>query len=103
MNGMKTEADVMRSAASHVDDVNTEVNAEIERVQDVAQSMRASWEGRAAGSFEQLMQRYDDAQRRLNESLADIANNIRDNAKHYENAEATNEDAFTNISSGLAL
>ncbi|WKD56904.1 WXG domain conatining protein [Corynebacterium capitovis DSM 44611] len=103
MEQFKTEAEVMRSAADHVDDTNSNVNAEIDRVQSVAESTRSFWSGAAQRSFDELMVRYDDAQRRLGEALSAIAVNIRDNAKNYEHVDASNTDDFRSISAGLAL
>ena len=103
MQQFATEADVMRSAADRVDDTNSNVNREIDRVQQVAESTRSFWVGSAQRSFDELMLRYDDAQRRLSEALTDIALNIRDNAKNYENTDATNTDSLRQLSGGLAL
>lgn len=101
----RTEADVMRNAANNVDDTNDSVNAELNRLQDVAQSTRDYWSGSAQASFDDLMVRFDDAERRLGEALSDIASNIRDNASNFEDVDATNSDAFAKIapSGGLAL
>ncbi|WJY67364.1 WXG100 family type VII secretion target [Corynebacterium auris] len=103
MGQFKTEADVMRSAAERVDETNSNVNTEIDRVQQVAESTRSFWAGEAQRSFDELMVRYDDAQRRLGEALSAIAVNIRDNAKNYEGVDASNTDDFRSISAGLAL
>ncbi|MEH0146587.1 WXG100 family type VII secretion target [Corynebacterium sp. Q4381] len=105
MSQFKTEADVMRSTADRADAVNADVNREIDRIQEVAQSVRSSWEGRAQQSFDQLMVRYDDAQRRLTEALSDISGNIRDNAKHYENTDVTTTENIDRLAAtpGLAL
>lgn len=101
----RTEADVMRNAANNVDETNDSVNAELNRLQDVAQSTRDFWSGSAQASFDDLMVRFDDAERRLGEALSDIASNIRDNASNFEDVDATNSDAFANIapSGGLVL
>ena len=69
----RTEADVMRNAANNVDDTNDSVNAELNRLQDVAQSTRDYWSGSAQASFDDLMVRFGDAERRLGEALGDIA------------------------------
>ena len=103
MSNFQTEADVMRSTADHADNVNADVNREIERIQGVAESVRTFWQGSAQRSFDGLMARYDDAQRRLTEALTDISHNIRDNAKNYETADATNTDSLRQIAGGLAL
>ncbi|MHA2788097.1 WXG100 family type VII secretion target [Corynebacterium sp. S7] len=102
---LRTEADVMREAANHTDNVNDSVSQELARVQDVAQSTSGFWQGAAQSTFSSLMVRYDDAERRLSEALRDIALNIRDNASNYEEAEAMNAEAFQTIApdEGLAL
>ncbi|MBA4504135.1 WXG100 family type VII secretion target [Corynebacterium sanguinis] len=105
MAQLQTEADVMRSAANNVDDTNNAVNREIERIQGVVEGTRSYWQGEAQTSFDGVMLRYDDAQRRLGQALAAIAENLRDNAKNYENIEASNTDDLRSISTsaGLAL
>ena len=105
MQHFATEAEVMRSTADHADAVNADVNREIDRIQDVAQSVRGSWEGRAQRSFDELMLRYDDAQRRLTEALTAISTNIRDHAKNYEHADVTTTEGLDRLASnsGLAL
>ena len=105
MEQFATEAEVMRAAADRTDDTNADVNREIDRVQQVAEATRGYWVGNAQRSFDDLMIRYDDAQRRLSEALSAIAVNIRDNAKNYESTDATNTDNFRSLSgsAGLAL
>lgn len=93
----------MRAAADRTDDTNADVNREIDRVQQVAEATRGYWVGNAQRSFDDLMLRYDDAQRRLSEALSAIAVNIRDNAKNYETTDATNTDSLRQIAGGLAL
>ncbi|SER66308.1 WXG100 family type VII secretion target [Corynebacterium cystitidis] len=101
----QTEAEVMRTAANHTDDVNGAVRAELARVQDVAEGTRAYWTGSAQLTFANLMARYDDAERRLGEALTDIAVNIRSNAGNYEETETVNAEAFQSImpNEGLPL
>lgn len=99
----RTEADVMREAANHTDIVNDSVMRELARVQDVAQSTGGFWKGAAQANFVSLMQRYDDAERRLSEALRDIAANIRDNASNYDNTEAVNAESFKAIQPDAGL
>ena len=105
MSNFQTEADVMRPTADHADNVNADVNREIDRIQGVAESVRTFWQGSAQRSFDGLMARYDDAQRRLTEALTDISHNIRDNAKHYEHADVSTTESLDSLSgsAGLAL
>ena len=98
-----TEAEVMRAAADRTDDTNANVNREIDRIQQVVETTRNYWVGNAQRSFDDLMMRYDDAQKRLSEALTAISANIRDNAKHYESTDATNTDSLRQLAGGLAL
>ena len=98
-----TEAEVMRAAADRTDDTNANVNREIDRIQQVVESTRNYWVGNAQRSFDDLLMRYDDAQKRLSEALTAISANIRDNAKHYESTDATNTDSLRQLAGGLAL
>lgn len=98
-----TEAEVMRAAADRTDDTNANVNREIDRIQQVVESTRNYWVGNAQRSFDDLMMRYDDAQKRLSEALTAISANIRDNAKHYESTDATNTDSLRQLAGGLTL
>ena len=98
-----TEAEVMRAAADRTDDTNANVNREIDRIQQVVESTRNYWVGNAQRSFDDLMMRYDDAQKRLSEALTASSANIRDNAKHYESTDATNTDSLRQLAGGLAL
>lgn len=54
--GFKTEADVMRNTAHRVDETNQEVSAELSRLRSIVDGVRASWEGTAQVSFDNLMQ-----------------------------------------------
>ena len=103
MEQFATEAEVMRAAADRTDDTNADVNREIDRVQQVAEATRGYWVGNAQRSFDDLMLRYDDAQRRLSEALSAIAVNIRDNAKHYEHTDVTTTEGLDRISAGSGL
>lgn len=99
----KTEAEVMIATAGRVDTTNDEVAAELVRLQGVVDSVRASWTGSAQVSFDNLMQRYDASSQQLQEALTSISENIRSNARNFDNVEAQNQDAFNNVGGGLAL
>lgn len=99
----KTEAEVMVATAGRVDNTNDEVSAELTRLQGVVDQVRASWTGSAQESFDNLMNRYDASSQQLQEALLSISENIRANARNFDNVEAQNQDAFNNVGGGLAL
>ncbi|WKD59807.1 WXG100 family type VII secretion target [Corynebacterium caspium] len=93
----RTEADVMIAAAGRVDDTNSEVNAELNRLRGVVDGVRSSWVGQAQNSFDQLMVRWNDSARQLQEALDSISGNIRSNARNFDNIEAQNAQAFSAV------
>ena len=99
----KTEAEVMVATAGRVDNTNDEVSAELTRLQGVVDQVRASWTGSAQVSFDNLMNRYDASSKQLQEALLSISENIRANARNFDNVEAQNQEAFNNVGGGLAL
>ena len=99
----KTQADVMVATAGKVYNTNDEVQGELTRLQGVVDSVRGSWVGQAQVSFDDLMQRYNTSAQQLREALASISDNIRSNAHNFDNVEAENAQAFSNVGGGLAL
>ncbi|MDY3127164.1 MAG: WXG100 family type VII secretion target [Corynebacterium sp.] len=99
----KTQADVMVATAGRVDGTNEEVQGELTRLQGVVDSVRGSWAGQAQVSFDNLMQRYNASAQQLREALSAISDNIRSNARNFDNTEADNSQAFTSVGGGLAL
>lgn len=99
----KTQADVMVSTAGRVDNTNDEVQGELTRLQGVVDSVRGSWVGQAQVSFDNLMQRYNTSAQQLREALTSISENIRSNARNFDNVEAENTEAFSKVGGGLAL
>lgn len=100
----KTEAEVMVATAGRVDSTNQEVQGELTRLQGVVDGVRGSWAGQAQVSFDGLMQRYNASAKKLNEALSAISDNIRSNAQNFDNVEAENTQAFSNVGgAGLAL
>ncbi|WP_293771076.1 WXG100 family type VII secretion target [uncultured Corynebacterium sp.] len=100
----KTEAEVMVATAGRVDSTNDEVQGELTRLQGVVDSVRGNWAGEAQASFDNLMQRYNNAAQQLREALTSISDNIRSNAQHFSTTESDNAQAFSNVGgAGLAL
>ncbi|MCS4535650.1 WXG100 family type VII secretion target [Corynebacterium sp. HS2168-gen11] len=103
-NQFRTEADVMMATAGRVDDTNAQVQSELNRLRTVVDSVRGSWAGSAQVAFDSLMQRWNQSAQDLQQALVSIGENIRSNAKAFENVEADNAQAFASVGSeGLAL
>ncbi|MBB3116732.1 WXG100 family type VII secretion target [Corynebacterium bovis] len=90
----RTTTDVMHDAAGKVDTVNSEVQAELRRLQGTVDSVSGAWQGEAQAAFGQLMVRWNDSARELHQALTSIAENIRANARGFAQVEADNAAAF---------
>ncbi|KQB87423.1 hypothetical protein Clow_00482 [Corynebacterium lowii] len=94
----------MVATAGRVDDTNGQVQSELTRLQSVVDGVRGSWAGSAQVSFDNLMERWNTSARELREALTSISENIRSNARNFEDMEAQNAQAFSAVGgAGLAL
>ncbi|AWT25478.1 ESAT-6-like protein EsxB [Corynebacterium provencense] len=90
----RTTTDVMHSTAGKVDNVNEQVHAELNRLQGVVDSLRGVWKGEAQAAFVNLMVRWNDSARELRSALVSISENIRSNARAFQQVEDDNTAAF---------
>lgn len=84
----------MHSTAGKVDNVNEQVHAELNRLQGVVDSLRGVWKGEAQAAFVNLMVRWNDSARELRSALVSISENIRSNARAFQQVEDDNTAAF---------
>ena len=90
----RTTTDVMHATAGKVDTVNDQVQAELNRLQGTVDSVQGVWRGEAQASFGNLMVRWNDSARELRAALTSIAENIRGNARSFQQGEDDNVAAF---------
>ena len=102
-NTFRTEADVMVTTAGQVDNTNSEVQSELSRLRGVVDGLRGAWSGQAQASFDELMQRWDTNAKDLSDALTSISENIRANARAFENMETSNVQSFNHVGGGLVL
>ncbi|MCS4489585.1 MULTISPECIES: WXG100 family type VII secretion target [unclassified Corynebacterium] len=102
-NLFRTESDVMVATAGRVDDTNNEVQSELNRLRGVVDSVRGSWSGTAQVAFDGLMERWNTSALELQKALSSISDNIRSNARAFENVEADNAQSLHNVGGGLNL
>lgn len=87
MVALNTQTDTMASAANHVVDIAQQVQQEMNGLQMRLGSLDAAWRGTAKIAFDQLMVRWQDSGRQLNEALNTIAETIRANSAAYDAAQ----------------
>lgn len=90
----RTTTDVMHSTAGKVDTVNDRVQSELSRLQGTVDSVQGVWRGDAQAAFAALMVRWNDSARELRSALTSISENIRANARAFQQVEDDNVAAF---------
>ena len=103
MAAVSTDVSAMQAAAGHVENVNGQMQTIIGQLRADAEGIGSSWQGTAAASFHTLMARYDESSRKLQQVLADIADNIRKNGVGYDSREQDNLHSLNHAASGGGL
>lgn len=98
-----TETQQMAQAATHVDDVNTEVQSLLQSLQGSVEAVAAHWVGQAHTTFQGIMARYQDDAKRLSQALTAIAEQIRESGAGYSTQDEAAQQAITSASSGLNM
>ncbi|MEJ6018946.1 WXG100 family type VII secretion target [Corynebacterium sp. H113] len=94
---LSAETSQMNATAADVDAVNEEVGGQLARLRGIAEDLGADWRGKAKASFDDLMVRWDAAASNLSTALSDIANNIRDNSRGFDEGEAAGAETMNRI------
>ncbi|RAV34420.1 WXG100 family type VII secretion target [Corynebacterium heidelbergense] len=90
----RTEIGTMEGAANNVDSINSNVQAELQRLAAVVEGTAGSWRGDAQNAFQALMERWNTSARQLSEALQSISENLRANARAFDETEMANQAAF---------
>jgi WXG100 family type VII secretion target len=91
----------MQQAATKVEDVNSEVRAQLGNLQSQVEAVQAHWQGQAASTFQALMVRYHEDAQKLSQALTDIAEQIRSSGQTYLAQDEAANDAVRSAGSGL--
>lgn len=86
------DAAAMETAAKHVEDVNGQLTSELGHIRNLVAGSADHWKGAAQGAFQRIMADYDDQSKKLNDVLAEIAVQIRENGKGFSAQEQANQD-----------
>lgn len=90
----RTDVATMTGAATNVDQVNASIQGELSRLQGIVAETSGVWRGQAQGAFQNLMERWNTSARELSEALNSISENIRANARSFDDTELENMQAF---------
>jgi ESAT-6 family protein len=97
----ETQLPTMEQASQHVYDVNQQIQSQLSNLRSRLQPLAGSWQGQAATSFHQLMERWDNDARTLNQALQSIGDGLKQSHQTYQAQEATNAQDISRISTNL--
>lgn len=97
----QTQVEQMQTSAAHVDEVNQSVQGQLSALSNQLAPLAGAWQGQASTAFHMLMERWNTDARNLNEALRSIGEQIRGSGATYAQADATENQTFSQISSAL--
>jgi len=96
-----TETEQMLAAANHVAEVNQSVQGQLQQLMNTLAPLAGAWQGQASTAFQMLMERWNTSARNLNDALNNIGEQIRGSGATYAQADETENQTFSQISSAL--
>lgn len=96
-----TSIEEMQAASSHVHEVNGSVQAELSRLSNQLAPIAGAWRGQASTAFQNLMTRYNENARTLNEALRGIGDAIGASTTTYAQQEEQEQASMSNITNAL--
>jgi len=96
-----TQVEQMQAAANHVADVNQSVQGQLSALSNQLAPLAGAWQGQASTAFHMLMERWNTDARNLNEALSSIGEQIQGSGATYAQADATENQTFSQISAAL--
>jgi WXG100 family type VII secretion target len=97
----KTETGQMSTAATHVREVNQNIDSSLKALLGKLESLYQTWAGQGASSFHVLKERWIDSANKLNQSLDGIATALDQSRTQYEQSEEQSKTDFTKVTGNL--
>lgn len=99
--GFQGTPEQFTQAEKQVTEVRVTMDKNLSALRDNIESTRAGWSGKAAGAFANVMHRFDEDGRRLNEALQRIASLLEEAGSKYERSEAENDELVQALHKGF--
>jgi ESAT-6 family protein len=81
--------------------VKEQIEGDLKSLYGQLTELESAWRGTAKSAFDQLMVRFTEDEKKLNQALAGIAEQLRAAGSQYEESEQSQQDSFSNISNTL--
>lgn len=97
----RTTADEMRAFSSRISDVNSQIQQELGRLNNLVSSITSGWQGGAAESYRQLQEKWGEDANKLNRVLNEIKEAIDSTTAGYTATEQEQHSSISKITSAL--
>jgi WXG100 family type VII secretion target len=97
----RTTADEMRAFSARIAEVNSQIQQELSRLNNVVSSVSGGWQGAAATSYQQLQQKWNEDASKLNRVLNEIKEAIDSTSQQYTSTEQEQQSGLSKITSAL--
>lgn len=94
---ISAEEGALRRGQQAVNEAKSGIDTQTKKVRGEIEQLGAFWSGAAASSFRQLMNRWDEETRNLNEVLVTLEQNLRSTEVDQAETEQTHQEAITNL------
>ncbi|WP_370946461.1 WXG100 family type VII secretion target [Amycolatopsis sp. cg5] len=99
--GFKGTPEQFTQAEKQVTEVRVAMDQNLSKLRDNIEATRAGWSGKAADAFNNVMHRFDEDGRKLNESLQRIASLLEEAGSKYARTEAQNDELVNALHKGF--
>lgn len=96
-----TDMEMMQTAARHVDEVATQIDNSLRRLNENITPITSTWSGAGSAAFQNLHLRWSENQTKLRQTLAEISQGLVENAQRYQAQEEAVVNSMTRQASNL--
>ena len=97
MSSMNVTSEELDALAKRIIETDETAQGYLRQVRSAAETVGASWTGQAATAFQNLINRFDDDSRKVQEALRAIAEQIASSADVYARQEEENKSAVSDV------
>lgn len=101
--GFEGTPEEFTNAENQVTDVRVATDQRLSTLQGEIEATRAGWDGEAAQAFNNVMQRFDESGKKLNQALQRIADLLQEAGSKYQRTEAEQNEIVSSFNKGFGV
>ncbi|OXM66973.1 WXG100 family type VII secretion target [Amycolatopsis vastitatis] len=100
-SGFTGTVEQFTSSEQKVTEVRAQMDMNLSTLRDRIEATRAGWQGAAAKAFDNVMNRFDEDARGINQSLQKIAELLKEAGSKYEKSEQEQQEIMRAVNAGF--